>query len=123
MPAALCLACRHLFNKPRLRNVMEDAEHPDLRLLLLEEGLAESGAPGRRRRGAAALQPACWAHMARAPFAWQLSFKHSKAPALLLNTCFNMVVCPTNACLQTWAAGRWRESLPGAWRSWCRQRA
>lgn len=38
------LACRHLFNKPRLRNVLEDAGSPDTRLLLLDETLKEAGA-------------------------------------------------------------------------------
>ena len=117
MPAALCLACRHLFNKPRLRNVMEDAEHPDLRLLLLEEGLTEAGAPGGSRRGGAG----CAASMHAGAHTLHVH-KHMCAcgthPAIHLFRPFNM-----RACLQTWASDRSRESLPGAWRSWCRQRA
>ncbi|KAL4423839.1 hypothetical protein ABPG75_001140 [Micractinium tetrahymenae] len=36
------LLSKHLFNKPRLRNVLEDAGSPDTRLLLLDETLTEA---------------------------------------------------------------------------------
>lgn len=41
--ALVCGACRHLFNRPRMRNVLEDGDSADTRLLLLEEGLAVEG--------------------------------------------------------------------------------
>jgi tRNA (guanine37-N1)-methyltransferase len=43
---------KHLFNKPRIRNVMDDAEAPDGRLLLLDEALAsEADLEGREVPG------------------------------------------------------------------------
>ncbi|EFN52321.1 hypothetical protein CHLNCDRAFT_139113 [Chlorella variabilis] len=47
------LLSKHLFNKPRLRNVMEDPSDPDLRLLLLEETLVEADLDSRQIEGAA----------------------------------------------------------------------
>jgi len=35
--------CRHLLNKPRIRNVMDVEGEPEWRLLLLEEGLDHQG--------------------------------------------------------------------------------
>lgn len=43
-------ARRHLFNKPRMRNVV-DGPTPDTRLLLLEEGLGEAGLGSRQVDG------------------------------------------------------------------------
>ena len=41
--------CRHLFNKPRMRNVVDDAQAPDGRLLLLDEALTSEAGGSRGR--------------------------------------------------------------------------
>ncbi|KAL4854364.1 tRNA (guanine(37)-N1)-methyltransferase [Chlorella vulgaris] len=46
------LLSKYLFNKPRLRNVLEDPNDPNARLLLLEETLAESDLDSRQIDGA-----------------------------------------------------------------------
>lgn len=113
LPAASAhLACRHLFNKPRLRNVVEDSDSSDTRLLLLDETLKEAGAQGENGREV------------RCPWIQLIAPEQCSQPThaadihlfLYSNRC-------THALLQTWPPGSWAASRRAPWQAFCRTRA